>query len=69
MMLGCFNDVADVTGYQKLRAIIATLNNAGLLARPDANFRSHEDRAMFAIDAAEALLDQLGIVDPDTISG
>lgn len=57
----------ELTGYQKMRAIIATLNNIGLLAS-DAWPNSHAIRAEVAIEAAEALLEQLGIADPDTVS-
>jgi hypothetical protein len=57
----------EMTGYQKMRAIIATLNNVGMLAA-GAYPNSHEVRALVAIDAAEALLEQLGIEDPDLVS-
>lgn len=66
MMRDLFCDV-ELSGYQKLRAIMATLNNVGLLAHGSYP-NSHELRAEMAIDAAEALLDLLGIVDPDTIA-
>lgn len=66
-MLDIFDDVVEVNGYQKLRAIIATMNNVALMSFGPFH-GSHEARAIAAIDAAEALLDQLGIVDPDTVS-
>lgn len=60
-------EMLNVSDYEKGRAVMATFFNAALLASPDRGKRSLEAVATEAIHAAEAMLNQLGIVDPDQL--
>jgi hypothetical protein len=55
----------EVNSYQKMRAIIATLNNMAFLANPLCEHWTICDTAEMAIESAEVLLEQLGVVNPD----
>ena len=59
-----FNDL-DISSYQKMRAMIATFNNAALLCRSWREDMAVDKVAELAVSSANELLDQLGIVDPD----
>ena len=51
--------------YHRARAIMATLFNAAMLTDPAMYRDGHNTIAESAIHAADALLDRLGIIDPD----
>lgn len=60
-----FFESCSTENYHKTRAVMATLFNAALLTRHDLAGTGVSHLAVRAINAAEALLEELGVVDPD----
>jgi hypothetical protein len=60
-------NATDVSSFQKVRALMATLFHAADLTCGDQQIADAQSRAANSIREADALLAQLGIVDPDTV--